>query len=118
MVKETAGLHFPLSFRFFCFFPFVSCVACLSIVFAFLADSVLLSRCYTTPALLASLQIICVFPFVCFLLSSFPAFLFYFSSLPSLFIFRLDADLFHPVFLVGTIMLSPRFLLRLVQQIT
>ena len=57
-------LRFPLPFRFLVF-PFVSCIAFLAFPFASLlslvADSVLLSRCYTPPALRASLTV-CVFP--------------------------------------------------------
>ena len=82
-------------FRSFCRFPFVSCIAFFTFIFASLrslvADSVISSRRYTPPALLASLKYAyspCV---------DVDLFLFFFSSFPfSISIWT--SFVFHPVF--------------------
>ena len=113
--RLAAGVWYSPSlflFRSFCFvpsscrFPFVSCIA----FFAFLFFSlpcfpwwrILLfcySRRYTPPALLASLKDAyspCVLSLLASLMLTY--FLFFLSSLPSLFGFRYGHRLFHPVF--------------------
>ena len=113
-----AVLRFSLPFRVVVYVYFLYRLL-RSFLFASLlswvADSVILSRYYTPPALLASLQV-CVFPlcaafFLAFLLLFV---LFFFPSFP-FFDFDLDVVCFIRLFLAG-IVFSPRFrfLLRVV----